>query len=122
MGDYPTKAVKQLPNTLCLYLGLPRSLSLSTLTHTHTHTPSPHSNPAPNSGQGLLYGNFQATVEGRLLAGAKKARRAARGVCVCVLSVMPGESGEERTESATHAGYTGMIRRARDQHRLNRRH
>ena len=99
LGHYPIEEISQTALKHTLNLSLPPYLpcthtlflSLSTLrthTHSHKHTPSRHSDPGPNSGQGLLYGNFQAAVESEHLARPEvhdnKAYTVVRRVCKSV--------------------------------------
>lgn len=73
LGHYPTKESLTAPkHALFLTLHPPPTLSFSPCpppcTHKYSHPP-----PLPNSGQGLLYGNFQAAVQrDRAPSGAAK--------------------------------------------------
>ncbi|KAK5622520.1 hypothetical protein CRENBAI_002119 [Crenichthys baileyi] len=64
--------------SLSAYLPLPSStLPTETLTHPHALTPLQSS---PNSEQGLLYGNFQAAAENKLLAAPLHDNKVVRGI------------------------------------------
>lgn len=88
------KRVKRLTDILSLPLFLCRQ---TLRTHTHTHPLTPLQS-GPNSGQGLLYGNFQAAVESeRLIRCAER-----REVCkVC--------AQEKHQENQTQSSDTGTI-------------